>query len=114
MIVPYPSNKQYSSPFCLVSVNLFGKLATMKLLGALTLAALCQSSAFNFGQMEAKRNAMQLKALQSDGDSRRDFMSKAGSAAVAIASSSGLGFGVMAPPAYAVGGAGKVNEKLKA
>lgn len=78
------------------------------------MAAICQSTAFHFGQMEQKRHAMQLQASSSEGDSRRDFFSKSGAAALSIASSSALGFGVMAPPANAVGGVGKVSDRLKA
>jgi hypothetical protein len=91
----------------------FEESAIMKLLGVLSLVALGQSSAFHFGQMEAKRSSMHLKATQSEGDSRRDFMAKTGATALSIASSTGLGFGVMAPPANAVGGVGKVSERLK-
>jgi hypothetical protein len=86
----------------------------MKLVGVISLVALCQSSAFHCGQMESKRTEMQLRALQSEGGSRRDFMTKSGAAALSIASSSGIGFGVMAPPANAVGGVGKVSDRLKA
>ena len=86
----------------------------MKLLGVISLVAVGHSSAFHFSQMEAKRTEMSLKAMQSEGDSRRDFMAKAGASAFTIASTSGLGFGVMAPPANAVGGVGKVSDRLKA
>ena len=79
------------------------------------MAAICHSTSFHFGQMEQMRHKMQLKASASEGDSRRDFFSKSGATvALAIASSSGLGFGVLAPPANAVGGVGKVSERLKA
>jgi len=87
----------------------------MKLLGVLSLLAICQSTAFHFGQMEQKRHAaMQLQASSSEGGSRRDFFGKSGAAALSIASTSGLGFGVLAPPANAVGGVNKVGERLKA
>ena len=87
----------------------------MKLLGVLSLLAICHSTAFQFGQMEQKRHVMQLKASSSsDGDSRRDFFTKSGATALSIASASGLGFGVMAPPANAVGGINKVTDRLKA
>jgi hypothetical protein len=86
----------------------------MKLLGVLSLLAICQSAAFHFGQMEQKRHVMQLKASSSEGDSRRDFFSKSGATALSIASASGLGFGVMAPPANALGGISKVTDRLKA
>lgn len=56
---------------------------------------------------------MQLKSLTSDGDTRRDFFGKTGAAVLSIATS-GLGFGVLAPPANAVGGVGKVSERLRA
>jgi hypothetical protein len=87
----------------------------MKFLGLVALAAVCQSTAFNFGQMMQRQKSMQLHAVSSgEGDSRRDFIAKTGAAALSIASSSGLGFGVLAPPANAVGGVGKVSERLKA
>jgi len=86
----------------------------MKFAAIVGLAAVAQCTAFHFGQMEARRNAIQLKALASEGDSRRDFFSKTGAASLFIASSVGLGFGVMAPPANAVSGVGKVSERLKA
>ena len=85
----------------------------MKIVCLLSLAAVCHhSAAFHFGQMEQKRHqSMQLNAESS----RRDFFSQSGAAAVSIASSSGLGFGVLAPPpANAVGGVGKVTDRLKA
>ena len=89
----------------------------MKFLGlVVALAAVCPSSAFHFGQMMQKQQSMQLQAdlSSSEGDSRRDFLTKTGAAALSIASSSGLGWGVLAPPANAVGGVGKVSERLKA
>ena len=47
-------------------------------------------------------------------DSRRGFLLKAGTAAVAAASGNLGGFGVLAPPpANAVGGIDKVNAKLR-
>ena len=89
----------------------------MKFLGlVVALVAVCPSTAFNFGQMMQKQQSMQLHAhsSSSEGDSRRDFLTKTGAAAVSIASSSGLGWGVLAPPANAVGGVGKVSDRLKA
>jgi len=97
----------------------------MKLLGIISLLLAGQeSSAFHFGQMEAKR----ISALKAAGaglpssssgeegnNSRRDFMIRTGAAALSITSGSGLGFGVWAPPAAnAVGGVGKVDARLKA
>ena len=50
----------------------------------------------------------------SGSDSRRGFLLKAGTAAVAAASGNLGGFGVLAPPpANAVGGIDKVNAKLR-
>lgn len=87
----------------------------MKFLGlVVALAAVCPSTAFHFGQMMQKQQSMQLQAASSEGDSRRDFLTKTGAAALSITSSSGLGWGVLAPPANAVGGVGKVSERLKA
>lgn len=82
------------------------------LINGVALAVLCQSAfAFNFHEMERKRTS-QLFAL-SDGDSRRDFFTKATTAA--ISASAGIGLDLMTPlPANAVGGLEKVNAKLKA
>lgn len=97
----------------------------MKLTALISLAFVCHSSAFHFGQMEQRRalsaattaSNTQLQGSISDtteGDSRRAFFGKTGSAALALASSSGLGLGVLAPePANAVGGVKKVSEQLR-
>ena len=81
------------------------------------LAALCQStSAFSKLDMQSKRvDHISLDASKSStshgGDTRRDFFAKTTSAAVAA--TSGLGQGVLAPlPAYAAN-ADKVNAKLR-
>ena len=90
----------------------------MKLpLFVLALTALCQSSsAFsNVGIMHNNRVVTTKVALNAesnvDGDTRRDFFSKTTSAA--IAATTGLGQGVLAPlPAYAAN-VDKVNAKLR-
>ena len=84
----------------------------MKFINIIALATLCQSAySFNFLEMESKRKTTQLSAL-TEGDSRRDFFTKAGSAA--FAASAGLGLDLLGPlPANAVG-LDQVNAKLKA
>ena len=86
----------------------------MKLINIFAVAALWQSAfAFNFLDMEQKRKTVQLSAAMKDGDSRREFFSKAGAAAFSL--TSGLSLDLLAPlPANAVGGLDKVNAQLKA
>ena len=86
----------------------------MKTFSVVALAVLCQSaSAFSFREMERKRQSLQVTGMVSEGNSRREFFSKTGAAAIAAAG--GLGSGVLAPaPASAVGGVNKVNAKLQA
>lgn len=95
----------------------------MKFVGLVALAAICQTTtAFQAGQQQQQikkshRNSIQLKVQSSEesDSSRRDFFAKAGATALSIASSSGLGFGVLAPPAAnAVSGVNKVSDRLKA
>ena len=89
----------------------------MKFLAALSsLAAIAHCSAFSVGQTDARSASVKLQATSEDAsDTRRDFFGKAGAAALSIASSSGLGLGVLAPsPANAVGGVSKVSQELKA
>jgi hypothetical protein len=86
----------------------------MKTFAVVVLAMLCQSaSAFSVRDMESKRTTLHMAKMVSEGDSRRDFFSKTGAAAISAASA--LSFGVLAPaPANAVGGVDKVNARLKA
>ena len=84
-------------------------MKSFSLAAAATLLCL-SASAFNCGSMDRRRVAGALQ-MSSEVDSRRDFLTKAGSVALSTA---GLGVGVLAPaPANAVGGLDKVNAKLR-
>ena len=75
--------------------------------GALALMLFQQASAFSKIEMQNKKS-LELGAT----DSRREFISK--SVGAAVAATSGLGQGVLAPlPAKAFGGLDKANAKLR-
>lgn len=76
------------------------------------MAVLGSASAFSARDMESKRQNLHMSKIVSDSDSRRDFLTKTGVAAISAAS--GLGSGVLAPsPANAERGFDKVNARLK-